>query len=203
MSNIVDRRVERTKRDLKEAFLDLSITNSTYEITIKEITNHANYNRATFYAHYQDKESLVNEIIEDALNGLIQAIQFSYPQISILNLQQLPLASVKIFEYIYKNRSTFSILLNQNKFPKFQEQFCHTIIKLLKYDSQYVTPAFKKLDREVWEYAEAYALYGMLDYWAKNEFKQTIEYMNIQLMERLKFRPETVKYSANIRDFKD
>lgn len=202
MANKLDRRVERTKRDLKDAFLKLAKSDNTHEITIKEIMHQANYNRATFYAHYQDKESLIEELISDILNGLIQSIQSSYKNIKVLNLQQLSISTVMIFEYIYQKKETFLLLLDAKKFPNFNEQFCQTIVKLLKYDSQYVSPAFEQLNREIWEYTEAYALFGMLQYWAKGNFELSKEYMTIQLIERLKFRPDRVKYSANIIDFK-
>lgn len=48
------------------------------QITVTDIVEHADYNRATFYRHYNQKADLVKEIITDQTNGLIQAFKVPY-----------------------------------------------------------------------------------------------------------------------------
>ncbi|MEH7121284.1 TetR/AcrR family transcriptional regulator [Neobacillus vireti] len=39
------------------------------KVSIVDITEQANYNRAPFYVHYPDKQSLIDEIIDETLDG--------------------------------------------------------------------------------------------------------------------------------------
>jgi len=54
-SNKLDRRVKYTRMVLKESFINLLEKKDISQITIKEICEDADINRATFYAHYNDQ----------------------------------------------------------------------------------------------------------------------------------------------------
>jgi len=84
-----DARVRYTKKVLRDALLGCMQQKPLREITVKEVCQRAELNRATFYAHYRDCrdlfEQIENEMLEqyrghmrslDALNvrGLIRAI---------------------------------------------------------------------------------------------------------------------------------
>ena len=62
----MDPRVIRTKQLLVEAFLNVSQEKEMTQITVKNITDRATVNRATFYAHFNDKYE-----ISETLNGQI------------------------------------------------------------------------------------------------------------------------------------
>src|SRR5699024_4886952 len=85
MGEKVDRRIERTKRDIRYAFIDLIRENDAKDLTVREITNLANYNRCTFYAHYSDKQELVEDIVDDAIEGFINTIEpfFQYGEVPL------------------------------------------------------------------------------------------------------------------------
>ena len=51
----VDPRIIRTKKLLVEAFQEVSREKRMSQITVKDITERATVNRATFYAHFTDK----------------------------------------------------------------------------------------------------------------------------------------------------
>ena len=53
-----DRRVERTKKYLQDALIDLIMEKGYDAVTIQDITERANVGRSTFYSHYQSKEDL-------------------------------------------------------------------------------------------------------------------------------------------------
>lgn len=54
-----DRRVQRTRKALRDALVTLMLEKSYEKITIQEIIDQANIGRATFYNHYQDKDDLL------------------------------------------------------------------------------------------------------------------------------------------------
>lgn len=55
INNKDDRRVKRTKKSIREAFLSLLEQKDYDQITVTDIIEKADYNRATFYRHYHDK----------------------------------------------------------------------------------------------------------------------------------------------------
>lgn len=69
----LDRRVQYTRRVIRESFLALLEKSTIKEITVKEICELADINRATFYRHYAGidglYESVEAEIIEDAFGN--------------------------------------------------------------------------------------------------------------------------------------
>ena len=56
----MDPRVIRTKQLLVEAFLNVSQEKEMTQITVKNITDRATVNRATFYAHFNDKYEILD-----------------------------------------------------------------------------------------------------------------------------------------------
>ncbi|MCG7337814.1 TetR/AcrR family transcriptional regulator [Staphylococcus sp. ACRSN] len=58
-------RMTHTKQSIINAFFALVSKKDFEKITIADITNGAQVNRATFYAHFEDKYALVDYIVED------------------------------------------------------------------------------------------------------------------------------------------
>jgi AcrR family transcriptional regulator len=85
----VDPRIIRTRKLLMDAFLKLSIKKDFKDITIKDITDEATVNRATFYAHFQDKYDLMDAAItEDTIENIVENLSH-YDQLneeSIINI---------------------------------------------------------------------------------------------------------------------
>lgn len=65
-----DPRVIRTRRLILDAFVDQLNKKDFYTITINDITQKATINRATFYAHFQDKYALLETLLSDAFFGV-------------------------------------------------------------------------------------------------------------------------------------
>ena len=68
----LDPRVIRTRKLLKEAFTDLMTENEFKHITVQNITERAMVNRATFYAHFDDKDALLNYTIQEDFHKLLE-----------------------------------------------------------------------------------------------------------------------------------
>lgn len=76
MQNIQDPRAIRTRSLLIDAFNQLIRTKNFEQITVKDITELATVNRATFYAHFIDKFELLDEVLEIQLREIMQ-VHFS------------------------------------------------------------------------------------------------------------------------------
>ena len=73
MEKKTDRRVRKTKAQLRAGLAKLMQTKSIKEITVKELVDEVDINRSTFYLHYTDIYQML-ESIEDELEGEINQI---------------------------------------------------------------------------------------------------------------------------------
>jgi AcrR family transcriptional regulator len=87
-----DPRVRRTQQLLQQAFLDLLMQNSFEAITVKDITQRAMVNRATFYAHFDDKYALLDETIRAIFQRMLHARLPPMAVTSRADLEQVVLA---------------------------------------------------------------------------------------------------------------
>lgn len=71
MVNQEDPRVLRTRQLVRASFRDLLRRKGFDAITIKDIAQKATINRATFYAHFEDKYALLDEVTEQAFQEMI------------------------------------------------------------------------------------------------------------------------------------
>jgi AcrR family transcriptional regulator len=71
----LDPRIIRTRKLIMDAFIRLSQQKDFDNITIKDITEKATINRATFYYHFSDKYDLLEQVInEDMIPKIIGQI---------------------------------------------------------------------------------------------------------------------------------
>ena len=64
-----DRRVQRTKRALHEALIDLAREKPYDAIPVKDILQRADVGRSTFYMHFRDKHDLLESGMHDVLRS--------------------------------------------------------------------------------------------------------------------------------------
>jgi len=60
-----DPRVRRTRAMIRQSFMDLLAVHDFEDITVQDIVDRAELNRATFYNHYQDKYELLDATMAD------------------------------------------------------------------------------------------------------------------------------------------
>lgn len=70
-----DARVRYTRRVIKESFLSLLREKPVNRITVKEVCQLAELNRATFYAHYSDCFALLESIEQELLDAFRESLQ--------------------------------------------------------------------------------------------------------------------------------
>ena len=69
--NELDPRAKRTRQLLAQAFQDLMTVQEFGAITIQDIAKKATVNRATFYAHFEDKFELLDWIIREQFRSRV------------------------------------------------------------------------------------------------------------------------------------
>ncbi|MGB3715346.1 MAG: TetR/AcrR family transcriptional regulator [Candidatus Promineifilaceae bacterium] len=92
-----DKRIIRTRQWLSKAFLELLEEKGLQKMTVQDISERANVNRATFYAHYEDKYDLFNTIIDHSFQ---QKLASKIPAMAEFNLGNLRVLILAVFEYL-------------------------------------------------------------------------------------------------------
>jgi AcrR family transcriptional regulator len=70
----VQRRVARTKAAIEDAFVQLVLERGYERVAVEDITDRADLARATFYAHYPNKEAVQFSVFNRLTEDLVQRI---------------------------------------------------------------------------------------------------------------------------------
>ena len=79
MQKKTDRRVRKTKSQLKTGLAQLMREKSIREITVKELVDAVDINRSTFYLHYSDIPGLLAEVENEMMEEMQRAIREKIP----------------------------------------------------------------------------------------------------------------------------
>lgn len=90
-----DKRIERTRLALRNAFFELVLSQPYSRITIADIIAKADVGRSTFYEHYNNKDDLLYASLHWPMTVLASAI---LPQEKVLDVKE-------ILEHFWQNRS--------------------------------------------------------------------------------------------------
>ncbi|HEY8043796.1 MAG TPA: helix-turn-helix domain-containing protein, partial [Streptosporangiaceae bacterium] len=70
------RRVARTKAAIEDAFVQLVLEHDYERVAVEDICDRADLARATFYAHFPNKEAVLFAVFNRLIEDLIQRIAF-------------------------------------------------------------------------------------------------------------------------------
>lgn len=169
----VDRRVKYTKMVLKESFIKLLESKDISQISIKEICEDADINRATFYAHYSDQYDLLHKIeneLLDNINARLAELDQKNDSMDVVLLAE------KIFVYIKENAKVCKLLLSERGDFSFQKQ-----IMMLVYDTIITElTGNNKISKEDAEYVYSFTItgcVGIVQKWLDEDMKKSTGFM--------------------------
>jgi AcrR family transcriptional regulator len=186
-NDYIDRRIIRSKRALKEALVRLMQEKDFKDISITEIVKCADLNRGTFYKHYQYKEDLLQEMIDEVIADLIESFREPYKGMEVLEVNKLTTSAIKVFDHVSKFSGFYSLIVQSNTLAGFQAQFCLVLKDLALNDLDIPLP-IPGINREMQASYQAYAILGMIVEWINGGFKYSPAYMAEQLLEIIKHR---------------
>lgn len=85
----VDPRVTRTRKLLLDALKSLMKEKGYEAITVQDITERATVNRATFYAHFTDKQELLDQYVRSRYQEFVMARFDCLPDMNITSLKAM------------------------------------------------------------------------------------------------------------------
>jgi len=110
---------------LREALIDLIEERGFEALTIGELTSRAMVSRAAFYRNYQDKYDLVEQIFEEAMSALLNAV-------GDLGREHPPEIWVRFFEHIAQYERLYRALLGRKGSPWFVRKMRASLSGLVK-----------------------------------------------------------------------
>lgn len=172
-SGKIDRRVKYTRMVLKESFINLLEKKDISQITIKEICEDADINRATFYAHYSDQYDLLRKIEDEFLDN----IKAHLAELEKRNSEVNPvLLAEKIFEYIKENAKLCKLLLSERGGLSFQKR-----VMMLVYDTIInELTGNSKITKEAAEYVYSFTItgcVGVIQKWLDEDMKKSARFI--------------------------
>ncbi len=188
-----DRRVQYTKMVIKDSFIELLMNKDISKITITEICELADLNRATFYAHYQDQYDLMKQIQAELIENVTNYLELE----SHTELAQIPVANVeRIFDYIKENARICKILLGEQGDINFQKQ-----VLALAYEKNILDlTSLAKISPEEAEYINTFSLagaVGLIQKWLNEDLNKSSRFMAETIMRLAQALPASYKKSPN------
>lgn len=114
-----DRRVRRTKRVLAVVLVDLLKEKPLNRITVKEVTEIADVNRATFYRHFKDIYDMFHRIEDELLADFKKNVTVQ----PLRNYEDLLAFYTKIFDFVAENSDLGQLLCGPNSDQSLLEKF--------------------------------------------------------------------------------
>lgn len=111
MSNeSTDRRVRKTKKQLRQSLTQLLEEKSAKDITVRELSERVDINRGTFYLHYKDIFDMIEQIEKEMFEDF-HGVLAKHPSKS-LNGKPLPML-IDVFRFIADNADMCKVLIGQ------------------------------------------------------------------------------------------
>ncbi|WP_411344971.1 TetR/AcrR family transcriptional regulator [Paenibacillus sp. WLX1005] len=183
-SERTDRRVLRTREAIWQALLTLAYQKPLHNITVMDITRAADINRATFYAHYQDKQDLLDSCIDEVLAELEEVME--RPQ-SLQPEQPFDLALLagvfrEMFEHIWRHAHFYKVMLGKEN--TFTERFQQLLENFINKGLQIVQgeQPERLVRQDVYMSYNIYAHLGVIYNWLEQDLHYSPCFMAEQFM---------------------
>ena len=124
MEEKLDRRIRRTKEQLKRAMTQLLQEKSVREITVRELTERADVNRGTFYAHYSDLYDMLGQLENETLSDFEELLDRHAPEDMARDLTPL---LTEVFSFAEQHRGLMYAFFGQQTADRFLRRFSQAI----------------------------------------------------------------------------
>jgi AcrR family transcriptional regulator len=160
-----DARVRYTKMVVRESLLKLLAQKPIQKVTVKEICELSQINRATFYTHYQDPYDLLEQIENELFNDISSTL--------MMKLDDMDNLITEVFQVIGKNIDLCRVLFSDNGDKMFLRRILDVSrdLTLSGWRKQYPKASPQQLD-----YLYAFVIGGsgaVIEQWVRSGMKET------------------------------
>jgi AcrR family transcriptional regulator len=164
-----DPRVLRTRALLMDALMDLIPEKGYDAITVKDITERATLNRATFYLHYSNKDDLLYQGMRAVLDELNPKQPFPERDAGEFTYESTLETITADFEHVQKHFAFYEVMLGENAVWKFVHQlqdyvYEQTLVRLLEFQGE---PVETEVELELILRHMSAAYVGVIHWWVE------------------------------------
>ncbi|MEB7065288.1 TetR/AcrR family transcriptional regulator C-terminal domain-containing protein [Mammaliicoccus sciuri] len=174
-----DRRVRKSKRAIKQAFIQLLKENNLDRITIQQISDIADVNRGTFYLNYEDKYALLDEMENEQIEKIKGFVDIRKMDLSTKTsdrfIEDFANKIIKnVITHIEHNIEFYQVILNLERKSQIEEQLADIVRSNIKHligdkDNVFGIPENYYLSYVVG------SMMSMIKYWVSDENRVSVE----------------------------
>lgn len=171
-----DRRVQRTQQLLQTALMAL-IQEKGYEaLTVQDIIDRANIGRATFYAHFENKEDLLLSRL-DGLRLSLQARQRLAKSQASPREDQIFAYTRELFVHVDEHRTVFRTMVGKRSGAIIQQLFFKMLVDLVREDVRALAPLKTPggMPSEAVAQLIAGGLFGLILWWVDGPARLSVD----------------------------
>lgn len=160
----VDRRVRRTREQLRRALATLMREKELKDITVRELTELADVNRSTFYSHYQDVFDMARQVEQELfeqLDGVLSA--YTPDQLR----QDLSPVLLDVFTFVRDNSELCLVLMGQSSETDFFRRLTYLIHEKCLQEWQGIYPLKEREDLHYYLEFVVSGIVGMILSWGR------------------------------------
>lgn len=169
----LDRRVRKTKRQLRQALTTLLQEKPIQNITVREITEMVDINRGTFYLHYKDVYDMLEQIETEIFEEFDHLLN-DHPDDPLD--KPLPLLN-DVFTYFTDNADMAIALMGPNGDHAFVDKLKHLVKDRCFYEWMQM---YSNRDTKKFEYFYSFVVYGcigLFQTWLETGMQESPEIM--------------------------
>lgn len=174
-----DRRVRKSKRAIKQAFIQLLTENNLDRITIQQISDLADVNRGTFYLNYEDKYALLDEMENEQIEEIKGYVDIRKMDLSTKTsgrfIEEFANKVIKnVITHIEQNMEFYQVILNLERKSQIEEQLADIVRSNIKHLIGNKDNVFGIPENYYLSYVVG-SMMSMIKYWVSDENRVSVE----------------------------
>lgn len=164
---------ERTKHQFKQAFTELINEKGFNHVSVTDIVQRAQYNRATFYLYYLDKPDITEELRSEMFQQIKQTSKDRYIPGKEVVTESMNEDSFGLVTFIYDNRSFFNLYLKEDTIPGLYQDLPRAIFELFDEQFTFTPVGDHDINSPAFKLYMAHGTAGLILDWAKNGYQKS------------------------------
>lgn len=174
-----DRRVRKSKRAIKQAFIQLLKENNLDRITIQQISDLADVNRGTFYLNYEDKYALLDEMENEQIEKIKGFVDIRKMDLSTKTsdrfIEEFANKIIKnVITHIEHNMEFYQVILNLERKSQIEEQLADIVRSNIKHLIGNKDNVFGIPENYYLSYVVG-SMMSMIKYWVSDENRVSVD----------------------------
>lgn len=161
----MDRRQRKTREAIFRALTELLAERRVNQITVGQIIARADVGRATFYAHFETKEQLLQAFCQELFCHIFDSVEESHDHRHIFDCTPPQSVFLHLFQHLRKNDNRILALLTCENNDLFWGYFREGVRRLAERQQDSLPPKPDALPQELWIAHIAATFLQTLQWW--------------------------------------